>query len=405
MLADAVAQAERESEGSDPSIKARVDEAFGRIRGLKPLIESNRAEAERLRRLPDAVAAAFLEHDLYRVVLPRDLGGAGLDPLAFFDLCIELGSYDGSVSWNFAVASTGSPLMGMLPLERLKTLFGDPDCAIAGSLVPTGKAEKVKGGGWRLSGRWSWMSGIYSAKWVMLSAIVWEDGRPSMTVNGTPESRLFLLPKDSACVLDIWEVGGMRGTGSADYACEGAIAEEEMWVRAFSGQSNHPDPIFRLPSTYFGLGLVGTALGVGRRAVDGLKQLAATKTSLGRGSLRDQPLAHYGVAKSEALLRSSRLYVRESFGAVWDAVRFGEPVTLEMRARTRESYVHSVEAAQEAVQLCYRAAGGSALWEDGPFEQALRDVFAIGCHVGFQRATMEEAGRVEFGLEPRGPMF
>lgn len=405
MATDAVAPNEKESEGTDPLMRDRADEAFGRIRALKPLIESSRAEAERLRRLPDAVAAAFLEHDLYRVVMPRDLGGAGLDPLAFFDLCVELGSYDGSVAWNFAVASSGSPLMGMLPLDRLKTFFGDPDCAIAGSLVPTGKAEKMKGGGWRLSGRWSWMSGIYCAKWVMLSAMVWEDGRPLMTVNGTPESRLFLLPKDPACVLDIWEVGGMRGTGSADYACEGAIAEEEMWVRAFSGQSNHPDPIFRLPSTYFGLGLVGTALGIARHAVDGLKHLAATKMSLGRGSLRDQPLAQYAVAKSEALLRSSRLYVRESFGAIWDAVRAGGPMTLEMRARARGSYVHSVEAAQEAVQLCYRAAGGSALWEKGPFEQALRDVLAIGCHVGFQRATMEEAGRVELGLEPKGPMF
>lgn len=405
MLTDAAAVRDGESGRGSPSKKDRVDEVFGRIRALKPLIESSRAEAERLRRLPDGVAAAFLEQDLYRVVIPRDLGGAGLDPLDFFDLCVELGSYDGSVGWTFAVASTGAPLMGMLPLDRLKTLFGDPDCAIAGSLVPTGKAEKMAEGGWRLSGRWSWMSGIHGAKSVMLSAMVWEDGRPLMTGQGTPDSRLFLLPKDPGCVVDTWDVGGMRGTGSADYACEGAVAEEDIWVRAFSGQSNHPDPIFRLPATYFGLGLVGTALGIARHAVDGLKHLAATKTSLGRGSLRDQPLAQYAASKSEALLRSSRLYVHESFAAIWDAVRAGEPITLEMRARARGSYVHSVEAAQEAVQLCYRAAGGSALWEQGPFEQSLRDVLAIGCHIGFQRAAMEEAGRVEFGLEPRGPMF
>lgn len=382
-----------------------VDEALRRIRALQPLIEANRGEAERLGRLPDAVSAAFIEQDLYRILIPRDIGGWGLDPLALFDLCVELGSYDGSVAWNFAAAASAAPLMGELPLDWLKAFFSNPDCVAAGSLVPTGKAERMEDGDWRLSGRWSWMSGIYSAKWVMLSAVIHEDGRPMMGANGMPEMRVFVLPKDADCVLDIWQVGGMRGTGSADYACDGAIVEDRMSGRPFSGQSTHPDPIFRLPPSFFGLGFVATALGIGRRTVDGLKTLAATKISLGRGSLRDQPVAHHAVAKSEALLRSSRLYVEGSIGAVWDMVRTDRPLTLEMRARVRGSYVHAVEAAEEAVQLCYRAAGGSALWESGPFEQALRDVFAVGCHVGFQRATIEEAGRVELGLEPRGPMF
>jgi len=52
-------------------------------------------------------------------------------------------------------------------MERLKTMFADPDCAIAGTVGPSGKAEKVDGG-WRLTGRWSWMSGVHQAKWVIL---------------------------------------------------------------------------------------------------------------------------------------------------------------------------------------------------------------------------------------------
>jgi alkylation response protein AidB-like acyl-CoA dehydrogenase len=382
----------------------RAAEFAARVRGLKPLIEASRAEAEQLKRLPDAVAAAFLEHDLYRILVPTDLGGAGLDPLTYFDFCVELASYDGSVGWNFALASTCSPLVGMLPMERLHGFFADPDCAIAGTVGPSGKAIRTDGG-WRLSGRWNWMSGVHQAKWVILGVMACDEaGNPLTTPEGAPDARQFLLEKDPARVLDVWDVGGMRGTGSTDYVLDDAFAPAEMWVKAFSGQSNHPDPIFRLPFTFFGLGLCGVALGIARPAVDGLKTLAASKASaVSRRTLRDQAQAQYAAAKSEALLRSAALYVRQCFGEIWDALRSGGEVSLQMRARTRASYVHAAESALEAVQLCYRAAGGSGLWEAGPFEQALRDVNAVACHITLQQVMMEEAGRVEFGLEPTVP--
>ena len=88
---------------------------------------------------------------------------------------------------------------------------------------------------------------------------------------------------------------------------------------------------------------------------------------------------------------------------MWSALSAGEPVTLQMRGRTRGSYVLAWESALEAVQLCYRAAGGSALFEKSPFEQALRDVNAVGCHITMQQVMMEEAGRVELGLDPTVP--
>lgn len=381
----------------------RLEDVQRRVRALRPLIEANRAEAERLKRLPDPVAEAFLENDLYRVLVPTDLGGAGLDPLAYFDLCQELASWDGSVGWNFALASTCSPLVGMLPMERLKAFFADPDCAIAGTVGPSGNATRVDGG-WSLTGKWSWMSGVHQSKWVILGAFVHEDGKQLMNLDGSPEVRQFLVPKDAANMLDVWDVGGMRGTGSTDYACTEAFTPEEMWVRAFSGQSNHPDPIFRVPFTYFGLGLSAVALGMARPAVEGLRSLAAGKVSaVSRRGLRDQAQAQYAVAKSEAMLRSSRLYVRECFGEIWEALKAGEPVTLQMRGRARGSYVHAAESALEAVHLCYRAAGGSALWQKGPFERALRDVHAVGCHITLQQVMMEESGRVELGLEPTVP--
>lgn len=67
--------------------------------------------------------------------------------------------------------------------------------------------------------------------------------------------------------------------------------------------------------------------------------------------------------------------------------------------------VHAVDTGIEAVAMCYREAGGSAVFQSAPFERALRDVHAIGGHAVFQRAMMEDVGRVGVGLKPTLPMF
>ena len=116
--------------------KTNLEIAWDRVRGLKPLVMKHRLEGDVLRRLPDVIAQAFIEADMYRFQVPEDLGGLGLDPLATFDHCVELSSYDGSVGWHFAIGGNSISAIGTLPLERLKQVFGTPDCGIAGSIFP-----------------------------------------------------------------------------------------------------------------------------------------------------------------------------------------------------------------------------------------------------------------------------
>jgi alkylation response protein AidB-like acyl-CoA dehydrogenase len=179
-----------------------------------------------------------------------------------------------------------------------------------------------------------------------------------------------------------------------------------MAIRFFGAESQYPYPIFHLPPTYFGYNHVSVMNGIARSAVDGLKGLARTKTSAMIGtSLREDPHAQYAVAKAEAIIEANRLAVKDSFGALWAKVVAGESVPLESRARVRRSIAHAAECAVAAVQLCYAAAGGTAIYESAPFERALRDVNAAATHLATRRIMMEEAGRVAFGLAPRTPLF
>ena len=103
--------------------------AWDDVQSLRPIIEAAREEADDLRRLPDCVARAFVERDVYRLMLPADLGGAGLDLLQHFDLTLEVSRYDASAGWNYALAMTSALLAGVAPPAVMRSSSRRPRAA------------------------------------------------------------------------------------------------------------------------------------------------------------------------------------------------------------------------------------------------------------------------------------
>ena len=81
----------------------KIERIWERTRALRPIIEAHRAEGDGLHRLPDAIARAFAEANVYRLLLPKEFGGEELDPITYYDVVEEISSYDGSVGWNFSI--------------------------------------------------------------------------------------------------------------------------------------------------------------------------------------------------------------------------------------------------------------------------------------------------------------
>jgi alkylation response protein AidB-like acyl-CoA dehydrogenase len=363
---------------------------------LSALAAQHRQEGDVLRRLPPALAEAFLRHDVYRLMLPADLGGAAIDPLDYLRLVEDVARFDGSIGWNLAIAIGSGLYLGYIPPDRAREICARPDCGIAGAYAPMGRGEPVDGG-YIVSGRWGWASGVADARWMVFGFMVAGD---------EPQTRAGLAPRDRFHVLDNWHTSGMRGTGSADYEVADLFVPAELTFRMFVDTPRHPAPLFRLPGVFFAAAVAMVALGIAQGAADGLIALAdAKRAPPGRAGLRDQPFAHYAVAKALALTESASLYLREAMGEIWRLVRTDEEITLAHRARARRAAVHAAEAGAEAVDLCCRAAGGNALREGEPFERALRDVRATLGHVVLQRGAMEDVGRAEFGLTPFFPVF
>lgn len=374
------------------------------IDALAWIVEENRDEIARLRRLPDVVAQAFIDRDIYRLLVPADLGGAEITPIEQLDFVERISYHDASAGWVFAVGSGLGIFSGFLAPSEARAMFTQTGAAMAGSGAPQGKAHRVEGG-YLVEGRFAWASGIDQAQWVYGGCFVYDGGKPVMQDDGSRTTLLAFAPKSCATVHDCWNVTGLVATNSTEFSLMNVFVPQERTFSIPWVERVHPGPLFRLPMTFFGFALTGVPLGIARRAVSGLRQLAVSKSRPDGGKLADESYCQYAIAKAEAVVEAAHCNVRHSFSEIWDCALADRPPAMEARARLRRACVHAAESSLDAVNLCYRAAGGSALFSTAPFEAAVRDINAVCGHLVFQRTMMEDAGRVAFGIQPKLMVF
>jgi alkylation response protein AidB-like acyl-CoA dehydrogenase len=156
----------------------------------------------------------------------------------------------------------------------------------------------------------------------------------------------------------------------------------------------------------FAAAKAAVAIGIARRAVEYLMELAQAKTPMGQTSLlRDRPAIQADVARAEAIVRSTRAFLHETIAEIWDALETGKKVTEEQRAYGRIAAVDGVTRAAHAVDLMYNAAGASAIYETSPLERCFRDAHVVTAHIVVQPAMYEVSGRVLLGLPAASPVW
>jgi alkylation response protein AidB-like acyl-CoA dehydrogenase len=215
-------------------------------------------------------------------------------------------------------------------------------------------------------------------------------------------------------ILDTWHTTGLRGTGSNDIAVRDVFVPQE---RTFSFQDpdivRRPGPLYAFPFMFIAKG-PATALGIARHAIDELIESAAGKPAR-RYTLGDRPEApkllrddlyvQDALGRAETLLAAARAYQFDIMGSLWDGLLAGNPPPPKLLALFFTAHAHIVGTCVEIVQLVYKAAGGSAVYEKGPFERCLRDVLTMNQHVVATLRTYEIAGRLLLGLEPLRWLF
>lgn len=382
------------------------DEAFAdpvrRARRLRPLIEAAAPAIERERALPSDLLAALHDARLFRMLLPRSVDGDETDPISFVAAVEEIAKADASTAWCIAQASGCSMAAAYVEPAVAQEIFGGKDSVLAwGPVGPTVRAMAVDGG-YRATGTWSYASGSRHAQWLGgHSPLVDADGKPCLGPDGRPAERTLLFRKAKATIRDVWQVMGLKGTGSDTYTVTDLfVPAPYTFTREAVAERREAGPLYRF-TTYqlYGAAFAGVALGVARAALDAFVQMASTKVPmLGSKPLRDNPVVQSKVAVAEAQWQSSRAYLMQALQDMWDTACRGHDFSLQQRAQLRLAAVHASHQAKEVVEVAYHFAGGTAIFENQAFERRLRDIHAVTQQVQSQFVNFEVAGQVLLGL-------
>jgi alkylation response protein AidB-like acyl-CoA dehydrogenase len=333
------------------------------------------------------------------------MGAPGVDPVAAMNVYEALARAEASVAW--AVWNSSLPCMfsRFLPEQAREEVFGRAGRRYASSTRPTGKVERDDGS-FRLSGRWSLVSGCELADWIGLMCLVESDGEVEMVDDGVPHMRMAMVPSDEVQIIDTWHVGGLRGTGSHDVVSEALEVPAE---RTFSPMEPPlmDEPMARMPiASTMSAGHASICLGIASAALDAVVELARTKVSPDPApGLPDRPSNQFEVARAEVVLNAFRRELQDRVEANWRRAESGDEITAGHVAAVWSAAVTASRAARSIVDSLYEVAGSPALYEDFPLERAHRDIHAAMQHIIAQRFWSEDAGRVLFGMEPTNGLF
>jgi alkylation response protein AidB-like acyl-CoA dehydrogenase len=385
---------------ADQAVSSMLEAA----RKMEPVVAALRGRFDPERALPDELVSALGEAGFFRMWLPRKLGGMELPPLPFLEAIEELARLDGSVGWCTVIPAGYGRLAGAMTEQAAREIFLTGSGILVGTLNPTGKALAAPGG-YRVTGRWGYGSFIGHSDWVLGNCITYDDAAPRADPEGGPAFRLCMFRRADVEVSDMWHVGGLRGTGSNDYAVRDLFVPEEHTVPlpGFMPQPREKGPLYAVPMTSTFVSCIATvALGIARAAIEALAEIAAGKTPTGSKSvLREKPLAQVDMARAEGLVRSGRAYLFNELGALWEDALAGRNASVRGRALVRLAACQATQCAIQAVDLVYALGGGTSLFENNRLERCFRDVHAAGQHIAVApQSNLEPVGRVLLGLDP-----
>lgn len=365
---------------------------------LAPEILAERERIEQGRELPAALVETMYEAGLFSLWLPTALGGPEISPLDFVRIIEAIARADGSVGWCVAVGACYSCFAGYLEEPVAQEIYGAGNAILAGTLNPTGRAVAVPGG-YRVTGQWSYGSGIQHSNWILGNCLVFDENTARTNPDGGPVIRLMIFPRSDATVIDTWRVSGLRGTGSHDFRVDGIFVPEQHAIVGFGGTPTQPGRLYGLPFTIFSVSLVGVPLGLARAAIDALTELAESKRPMdSKQLLRDKPAIQAAVGRAEATLRAARAFLFEAVQAMWDAAETSAP-SIEQRALVRLAITHVASAAKQVTEMMFECGGGTALYEDGRLARCSRDAQALAQHIALTSNNYEFAGRVLLGMD------
>ncbi|MGV9796424.1 acyl-CoA dehydrogenase family protein [Mycobacterium sp. NPDC003449] len=361
------------------------------------------AEAEELRRLPDATLADLTRSGFTDLLVPARYGGQEADFPAILDPVRRMAHGCASSAWAIGFYALHNWMLALFDERAQAEAYATRPFLAPAPLAPTGRGVPADGGV-RLSGRWSWATGVMHANWIMVGALCGAEDDPAGIYPA-----LALLPADVIGVDDVWHTDGMRATGSNDVVVTDVFVPEHRLVRVLDiysgtapGARLHTRATYRWPMVP-ALALLAAmpALGSAERAADVYAQRLAERVIAYEGvSQKDKPAAQAHLGEARVRLRALHGLLADTVGQIERVLGAGDPVSREERGQARLAAAHIVHESQAVIALLLGASGASAHFLTNPLQRIKRDVDVLSGHVIFDYDTSRElAGALSIGLK------
>ena len=382
-----------------------ADAAFlDRIDAMLPLIRGRAAETEALGRIPDEIIAMLTEAGVFRAVQPRQWGGLEISHAAFYEGMMRIASVCASTGWVASVVGIHPWQIALFAEQAQRDVWGgNRDVLASSSYAPTGSVRRVEDG-FYLSGRWYFSSGVDHCGWVLLGAVVPDDGEG-------PEFRTFLVPsRDFTIDHDSWQVTGLRGTGSKDVAVQGAFVPDyrthritDVYHGTDPGFAVNDQPYYRLPwRLVFACTIAAPAIGAAAGAIEAFIAQNSTRVSAyGGAAIARSPAVHRHLARALTEVEAARRRLPATWADFLSRRQAGQPIPYELRTQCLYEAAYAHDSCTGAVYELMGVNGGRTMRADGPLQRFFRDLMAMRNHPA---ANLEfSAGlfaQAKLGLEP-----
>ena len=377
---------------------------------LVPKLAERAAEAERLRHTPQETINDLHASGLMRMMQPLRFGGSELGLDALLDVVLELSRGCASTAWVFSNLASHAWNIGQFELQAQHDIWdANPEALVATGLAfPCGKATPVAGG-YRVSGRWPFGSGVDASDWMLVGGMAQVEG-------GAPQRRFFLVPRPDFESLDNWQAYGLGGTGSHDVEIKDAFvpAHRSMAAEVFAAGQNVPgakvydNPLFQMPTfAAFAYVLSSIPLGTAKAAVgqfiEGMRLRAGTYTGVRVAELSS---VQARIAEASACVEFAEVVLRRDWRELEEGVMAGEFPGMETKLRWKRNVAFAMTLVVRAIDTLMPAAGAGGLSLNRPLQRQFRDIHAASAHIALTWDVHAAAyGQSALGLQPQGGML
>lgn len=377
-------------------------QVLDKISALLPEIEQRAQEAEDLRQIPDETIASLEDIGFFKLMQPEQWGGYQVDPVTFYEAVRRLGSACGSTGWVSGIIGIHNWHLALFPQQAQEDVWGkDTSVRISSSYAPMGMGEVVEGG-YKVNGSWAWSSGSGHASWVVLGGPVIKNGKPVDFVS-------FLIPREDYAIRDVWNVVGLKGTGSNTIDVKDVFVPSHRMLsfRAMStgeapGLEKNTAPVYKMPwgtihPSTISAPIVGMAYGAYAAHVE--HQGKRVRAAYAGEKAKDDPFAKVRIAEAASDIDAAWSQLSGNLQAEYDLLLAGQEVPMELRLKARRDQVRATGRAIASIDRLFENSGAHALDNDTPIQRFWRDAHAGRVHAANDAERAYVAyGNGEFGI-------